>query len=50
MNLHREVHFEEPICEYLSAHGWLYAEGDTEHYDRTRALFPDTASILMRTI
>ena len=40
MNLHREIHFEEPICEHLSAHDWLYAEGDAQHYDRARALFP----------
>jgi type I restriction enzyme R subunit len=40
MNLHREIHFEEPICEYLRTQGWLYAEGDAEHYDRARALFP----------
>jgi len=40
VNLHREIHFEEPICEYLGAQGWGYAEGDAEHYDRARALFP----------
>jgi len=40
MNLHREVHFEEPICAYLGAHGWLYAEGDDKRYDRARTLFP----------
>jgi len=42
MNLHREVHFEDAICEHLAAHGWLYAEGDAEHYDRTHGLYlPD---------
>lgn len=42
MNLHREVHFESAICEHLAAHGWLYAEGDAERYDRTHGLFlPD---------
>lgn len=40
MNLHREIHFEEPICAHLAAHGWLYAEGDAQRYDRARALFP----------
>jgi type I restriction enzyme R subunit len=40
MNLHREIHFEEPICEYLGAQGWQYAEGDADRYDRARALFP----------
>jgi len=29
------------ICEYLAAHGWLYAEGDAAAYPaRARALFP----------
>src|SRR6185312_475566 len=42
MNLHREVHFEQAICDHLAAHGWLYAEGDAEHYDRTHGLYlPD---------
>ncbi len=42
MNLHREVHFEQAICDYLAAHGWLYADGDAEHYDRTHGLYlPD---------
>jgi type I restriction enzyme R subunit len=40
MNLHREIHFEDAICAHLAAHGWLFAEGDAAHYDRTRALFP----------
>jgi type I restriction enzyme R subunit len=43
MSLHREVHFEDPICEHLGANGWLYASGDAERYDRTRALFPQDA-------
>ncbi|MEY2170556.1 MULTISPECIES: type I restriction endonuclease subunit R [unclassified Rhodanobacter] len=42
MNLHREVNFEREICDHLAAHGWLYAEGDAQHYDRTHALYlPD---------
>jgi len=42
MNLHREVHFEQAICDHLAAHGWLYAEGDAEQYDRTHGLYlPD---------
>jgi type I restriction enzyme R subunit len=40
MNLHREIHFENDVCAHLSAHGWLYVEGDATHYDRARALFP----------
>jgi type I restriction enzyme R subunit len=38
--LHKEINFENEICEYLAAHGWLYAEGDAKDYDRARALFP----------
>lgn len=41
-DLHQERHFEAEICEHLSAHGWLYAEGDAEKFDRTHGLFlPD---------
>jgi Asp-tRNA(Asn)/Glu-tRNA(Gln) amidotransferase A subunit family amidase len=38
--LHKEIEFENDICAHLSAHDWLYAEGDHVQYDRTRALFP----------
>ena len=40
MSLHKEIHFEIEICEYLAQHGWLYAEDDSAGYDRARALFP----------
>ena len=40
MTLHKEISYESEICEYLGAHGWLYAEGDAASYDRARALFP----------
>src|SRR5450755_2624929 len=40
MNLHKEISFEDEICDHLAAHGWLYAESDAAHYDRSRALFP----------
>ncbi|WP_405119757.1 type I restriction endonuclease subunit R [Pseudomonas leptonychotis] len=40
MSLHKEVSFENEICEQLAASGWLYAEGDAQAYDRARALFP----------
>ena len=39
MNLHREVHFEQAICDHLAAHGWFYTEGDAEHYDRAHGLY-----------
>jgi len=42
MSLHQERHFETEICADLATQGWLYAEGDAEHYDRTHGLYlPD---------
>lgn len=38
-DLHREIHFETEICDYLAANGWLYSS-DGAGYDRARALFP----------
>ena len=38
--LHKELSFENEICDTLAAQGWLYAEGDAKQYDRARALFP----------
>ncbi|MBD2720240.1 type I restriction endonuclease [Synechococcus sp. FACHB-909] len=40
MNLHHEINFEVEITQHLGAHGWHYAEGDYQAYDRPRALFP----------
>jgi type I restriction enzyme R subunit len=40
MDLHREISFEDEICDHLAGAGWLYAEGDAALYDRARALFP----------
>ncbi len=40
MSLHKEISFEEEVCGYLAARGWLCAEGDAAHYDRALALFP----------
>lgn len=40
MSLHKEINFEDEICQHLAAHGWLYADGDAAGYDRARALFP----------
>jgi len=40
MSQHKEISFELEICQHLSSHGWLYAEGDAAGYDRARALFP----------
>lgn len=38
--LHKEINFEDEICDHLSANGWLYSSGDAANYDRTRALYP----------
>lgn len=40
MSIHKEISFENEICQHLSQNGWLYAEGDAAGYDRARALFP----------
>ena len=40
MSLHKEISFENEICQHLAYHGWLYAEGDAAGYDRARAMFP----------
>ena len=40
MALHKEIEFENDICNHLAANGWLYAEGDANGYDTPRALFP----------
>jgi type I restriction enzyme R subunit len=39
-SLHKEIHLEEEICEYLADHDWLCAPGDSAGYDRELALFP----------
>lgn len=40
MTLHKEINFENDLCNHLSANGWLYAEGDAASYSRGHALFP----------
>lgn len=40
MSLHKEINFEKEICEHLADHGWEYAEGDNDQYDRARAVLP----------
>ncbi len=40
MNLHKEINFEDEICDCLAAQGWLYSPNDTG-YDRNLALFPE---------
>ncbi len=40
MSLHKEINFEDEVCDHLAANGWLYAKDDAKTYDRARALFP----------
>lgn len=49
-SLHKEISFEDEVCDYLSSHGWLYAAGDNALYDRARALFaPDLLAWVQET-
>lgn len=41
MSLHKEISFENEICDHLGAAGWIYEEGSAARYDRVRALFPE---------
>ncbi|MHB1681505.1 MAG: type I restriction endonuclease subunit R [Bacilli bacterium] len=41
MSLHKEIEFENDICNHLAAHGWLYADGNAHCYDRAHAMFPE---------
>ncbi len=41
MSLHKEVRFEEEICEWMGARGWVYETGVSAQYDRKLALFPE---------
>ena len=40
MATHKEIGFEDVICDHLAATGWLHSPGDAAAYDRARALFP----------
>ncbi len=40
MSIHKEINFEDEICQQLGANGWLYAEKDAADYDYQLALFP----------
>jgi type I restriction enzyme R subunit len=41
MSIHKELAFEDGICDHLAAHGWLYETGAASRYDRARALFTE---------
>lgn len=49
MSIHREISFEQEVCEHLAAHGWLGAEGDAALYDRKRALYPADVTEWVKT-
>ena len=50
MSLHKEISFEDEVCQCLGAHGWLYEEGAAKLYDRPRALFaPDLVAWIEAT-
>src|SRR5690242_5237528 len=38
--LHREISFEDEVYAYLGGHGWFYAPGDAQDFDRALALYP----------
>ncbi|CAK0744037.1 type I restriction enzyme, R subunit [Gammaproteobacteria bacterium] len=41
MNIHHEIEFENDICSYLAANGWLYGgPEEAKEYDRALALYP----------
>lgn len=41
MSLHKEISFENEICDHLGGAGWIYEDGAAARYDRERALFPE---------
>lgn len=41
MSLHKEINFEDEICQHSAGNGWLYADGDAADYDRSLAMFPE---------
>jgi len=41
MSLHKEISFENEICDHLGASGWIYEDAAAARYDRGRALFPE---------
>ncbi len=50
MSLHKEIKFEDDICDHLAASGWLYVKNDAVNYDRQLALFPaDVISWVQQT-
>lgn len=50
MTLHKEINFEDEVCDHLAAHAWLYAKDDAKSYDRARALFPADVVAWVRAV
>jgi type I restriction enzyme R subunit len=49
MSFHKEISFEREICDFLAAHGWFYAEADSENYCRARALLTSVVLAWVQT-
>ncbi len=41
MSIHKEISFEDEICDHLAGQGWLYADKDAANYSREQALYPE---------
>ena len=54
MSKHKEIAFEEEICEHLGSHGWVYVEGDASRYDEllSRVVFrgPESGGVLQDSV
>jgi hypothetical protein len=37
--IHKEISFQDEICDNLAANGWLHADGDSALYGRAGARF-----------
>ncbi|MGE0621117.1 MAG: type I restriction endonuclease subunit R [Pseudomonadales bacterium] len=50
MNLHKEIRFEDEICEHLAANGWFHQSDAAQSYDRNLALYlPDVLAWVQTT-
>jgi len=50
MSLHKEISFEDEICDHLAQHGWHYDAHAATGYDRARALYaPDLLAWIQTT-
>lgn len=49
-NIHQEIHFEDDICDYLLAHGWIGGDKNPDYYDAKLALIPSDALRWIQTI